>query len=536
MRATQNATKMLLAACVLSAMGAGSRADTFVWDGGAGPGYDYFSSTSFEQVGGQWIETNNWGDSVNWGDPVPKPGPDDDVVFNIDARTSGSNGDGVLGLTNHSRLEVVGQLRVNGGLIENTGEITVENSYLNLSGDTQLTGGGVIRGSQTYGTFLYSKDTVTLATGSQIRGFGGIDAEIVNQSTITAEGGELIFSGDVLDNTGGRIVIAGDGELGMNASGFRTNPAVINGGVIHGETGSMISGWNAGGQYQDVTLTGEHQINYQLALRGTIVNNGRFGTTPDGARVYLEGDVTLDGNGEMILGNNGITTYFSDYDGDALTNGCDHTIRGTGGSWGATIVNRGVLSAGEAPGEIGAFEIENLVSKDSSALEVDLIGGAGGVQFDSLTTNSFEKAGLLQVNVGDDTDLSPGDVFAIARADDSLTGQFDLAYATPLLDGDRLMLRTRDDGNAEYVELVVSDEVTGDFNGDGWVDAADFAAYDEAFNLGQATAGGDALIEARLGWRVLQEGVGSRLMTCVPEPSTMLLLAAGAAVARRRSR
>ena len=206
-----------------------------------------------------------------------------------------------------------------------------------IDGDVTLTGGGevVFNGLATG----FGGDGTLTNVDNTLRGNGSINADLINQSIVRAEGGTLYLNPGVLvDNATGTVEIAADGILNLNGG-------VIRGGVVSGTPGGM----HQGGTFRDLTTTGtlRQVADTETLLEGTITNQGTLtfaaddnnnNTTnnPD-TRFRIDGDVTLTGGGEVVF--NGLATGFG---GDGTLTNVDNTLRGNG-SINADLINRGNL-------------------------------------------------------------------------------------------------------------------------------------------------------------------------------------------------
>ncbi len=169
----------------------------------------------------------------------------------------------------------------------------------------------------------------------------------------------------------------------------------------------------------------------------------------------------------------------------------------------------------------GSIEIQGSARFNSpGTLEIELGGTATG-EFDVLTiSGAGNLGGKIQVALIEDYTPTLGDTFDILTAG-SVVGTFateDLPTLSGLMEFD-----------LEYgpgvVTLSVAPELDGDFNLDGDVNGADFLTWQRNPNVGNLSD-----------W---QGNYGASLQltaasTAVPEPSTLLLLAAGLPFLRLR--
>ncbi len=301
------------------AFSAPSLADDFDWTGGGG--------------------NNNWNNAANWTNTTPAgtetiPDADDNVSFAIGTTTGIGT---AANLTNIAIFTMATNrdITLTGSSIANTGMLTfgtdssnnfggVPDTRFTIDSAISLTGGGdvVLTGSQTGFT---GGGTLTNVDNA-IRGFGQLQVNVINQNTIQAEAGVLsLVDGISLNNGGGQVALAADGELNLGTS-------LLEGGALAATAGSLVRG----GTLKDVTVTGTltERTNNNTNWEGTITNQGsitmtadnsnNFGGVPD-TRFTINSPVTLDGSGIVELTGNetGLTGA------GTLTN-VDNTILGFG--------------------------------------------------------------------------------------------------------------------------------------------------------------------------------------------------------------
>ncbi|MEN1680037.1 MAG: hypothetical protein AAGJ46_10615 [Planctomycetota bacterium] len=541
-----------IAVALTSSVTAGSAAAaTFTWDGGALQSSAHFREVHPIQTPNGVTNVSNWGTSAPGGYQPALPGADDDVFFPADAVVGSSGADGIGNLINNGKLITWRRVSLNGDSLHNTGEIWVNgwnDEYLAFRNNATLSGGGTLIGNpgQSGGMFLSGWGSLTVPAGNYIRGHGEISVDIVNQSTITAQNRTLTVANATIDNTDGEIIVDNGAALSLNGGGNSGSPpAVIRGGLIHGEPGSQVFGWNGNAWWEDVALTGNHNLgNNTLVWRGAITNDSTFGFSAGGSRyrtIAAIGEVLLSGHGEFILGNHGLNrTRFAGTTGpepDTIINDTNHTIRGYGYFERVGLVNRGIISPGVNPGETGWFSGDDFVAGETSRLEIDIRTYGQEIWVDHLRFDYFEKNGTLAVNIADDVPLAPGQVFEIVRANDDAFGSFDKLEVNPLPDGNQLMVRTVRRNGDEYIELVVTGPETGDFNNDGVINQADFTVWRDALDLGLMTKDDYHLFNNRFNWRVLRQVTPLGNPVAAPEPTTAAILFATAlATAGKRRR
>lgn len=420
-------------------------------------------------------------------------------------------------------------------------------------------------------------------------GSGGTNLEVpgffVESFTIQAIGGNITLNNVpiiVLDVTNpadpGNVV---DGILGTNLLAGRNvvidpNPSLGGGGVgpslyisdpvttqknwsSTAASGIFATGGNWSGGAAPTTLgianvrhvTGGNQTAivdadatvWELNVSGSAsqsmtvqVNSGVTVTTFSG--------INIENNGVVDLQNGTLDTQFVEIIGGTLR-GAGHIDTGSGPIPGQVENRGGTVAPGiVAPGinGIGTLEIGGRFASDANAtLQIDLGGLTAGTQYDQLLVEGgVALAGTLSVslvNLGGGTFVpSPGDSFTIITATDGISGAFDSLVAPA---GYKWLLNY---GSAAVTLLV---GLSGDYNGDGIVNAADYTRWRDtlgAVGSGLAADGdGDGDVDAD-DYTIWKDhfgqsmGSGSGSVAAVPEPTSWLLVfTALTAISRARS-
>ena len=299
----------------------------------------------------------------------------------------------------------MGQLRFSGGEFTNQGRIVLAPaasncpSWLYLEGDTTLTGSGEVVLADASDAVAELDGaagvTLTVSAAQTLHGTGQIGVAVVNQGTIAADqggisltlgaavenqgtlratnGGILIFSGATVANAG-RMITADSGAVQISDS-------TINGGTLlstdNGASAVRFSGdvtlngvtWEdpGAGEFQvygtTARLLGDKLIpaGQTLLLRsdwrgmaqlrfsgGEFTNRGRIALAPGNgwswpSCLYLEGDTTLTGSGEVVLADSQVLEI-DGATGVTLTVSAAQTLHGTG-QIGVAVVNQGTIAA-----------------------------------------------------------------------------------------------------------------------------------------------------------------------------------------------
>ncbi|MEQ9455468.1 MAG: hypothetical protein RLN76_12860 [Phycisphaeraceae bacterium] len=258
------------------------------------------------------------------------------------------NGGLLRDITNVDTLTVSISDRPVAGTINNLSTITFEtsgfanNEALLLNDQVTLTGGGEV--IMTSNDALIAQQTGTgglINANNTLRGHGTISVPVVNNHLIRAEGGRL--------NLAETQNSAGDVEIAAGARLHLTGP--LTGGSLHAEAGSSIQG----NGLHDVDLSGTATITIDdLIVKGTLTNTGTItyenSGFSNGEILFLDGPVTLDGGGEIVM-NSGDARI--DHVGGTTggLNNVDNTIRVIGPG------NSGTISVDVT--NAGTFEIES---------------------------------------------------------------------------------------------------------------------------------------------------------------------------------
>ena len=212
--------------------------------------------------------------------------------------------------------------------------------------------------------------TMTNSATHTIRGYGRIEANLINNGLIRAEvlgneiflniddkvnnatmeavnGGGLDFASITVDQTGGGEIIA-DGP----GTGIDLNTSVILGGDLMTMNGGLIEAVNS--TLDAVNFSGEmHVLNaVTLSISDSITNNGTITINPDsfGSATQLDfvNDGAFIGNGEVVLNSFDSRARIRTLNDSMMTNTANHTIRGYGRIE-AAMINNGTIRA-EVPG------------------------------------------------------------------------------------------------------------------------------------------------------------------------------------------
>lgn len=212
--------------------------------------------------------------------------------------------------------------------------------------------------------------TMTNSANHTIRGFGRIEADLINNGLVRADnpgneiflnidnkvnnatmeavsGGGLDFNSITVDQTGGGQITA-DGA----GSGIDLNTVTILGGDLTTTNGALIEAVNT--TLDAVNFSGEmHVLNaITLSISNSITNNGTITVNPDsfGSATQIEfvNDGAFLGNGQVVLNSFDARARIRTIDDSTATNTANHTIRGFGRIE-AAMTNNGTIRS-DVPG------------------------------------------------------------------------------------------------------------------------------------------------------------------------------------------
>ena len=275
---------------------------------------------------------------------------------------------------------------------------------------------------------------------------------------------------------------------------------------------------------QDLTnaTSGNVRLAGSLVVDGGLTNDGLI--VADGAS-NLVGDVANGTNGTVHT-TSGFTTFFGAVtnDGEIRTDvGATATffgtVSGSGSFTGGGLVQ---LEDGVNPGSSpGPMMFEGDVSVGGNAnLQIELAGHLPGKEYDVLSVDGqLSLDGRPEILALAGFEPEAGDSFSIIVASGGVGGEFSSVVDSldPLLD----VLVSYD---VASVALVFVPALTGDYNVNGVVDAADYSVWRNHFGSTTqlaADGNGNGVID-RADYAVWQANLGNVLV--VPEPSSWVLL------------
>ncbi len=416
---------------------------------------------------------------------------------------------GVIRAQNGGRVELAGGVDNSNGTIEALGANSIveriSGTVSNIVSNT-----GTIRGTD--GGILNLIDTVSfdsdVVSNAGVLEFRGLDTntdifkDVTNTDPVFGQlsGVGNSSPGDLqsdLFNTNSGTFIVGDGLKFTAGSGY-SNGDFTNTGTIVSGVGSQFS---AGGFFGGFITSGGGGSTFILEGHHNFLSTG-----------------TLAGSGEISNAS---------------------AIRAAGIS-NTILESHGLITPGDTPEETGTLTLRDhfILLGDTNVIEIELGDGEHDALHLITAADPVVLNGELEVSLLAGYSPSAGDTFDIITAVNGLTGVFD----TETLPGLSSELAWIVDYTANTVTLDIV--LTGDYNDDGFVDAADYTVWRD--NVGQPAG---TLLNDPTGvvigsiqydnW-VANYGattLSNSTSASVPEPSTLLLLlAALSPLSKSRSR
>jgi len=263
------------------------------------------------------------------------------------------------------------------GTIENNGvlgTVSTENGggyHVAESEVATLTGDGdiALRG----GSHSVSGAGTLVNESNTIRGDGTISIAILeNRGAIRPEAGFMLLQSTTINGDGGRVEVASDGSLGIDAL------SVIDGGTLHGEEGSRFyytGGSSDQGRLRNVTVTGEILAGQfaSMGLSGMIENNGVLGT------------VSTENGGGYHVGESEVATLTGD--GDIALRGGSHSVSGAG-----TLVNESNTIRGDGTVSVATLENRGVIRPEGGTMYFQ-----NGTMFSQSASGTTDLQGELQI-------------------------------------------------------------------------------------------------------------------------------------------
>ena len=263
--------------------------------------------------------------------------------------------------------------------------------------------------------------TMTNSSTHTIRGWGQIEADLINDGVVHANVLEqelrlninpktnnammMATGGGILDFASIAVSQSPSGEILADGDGSRIdfNGTSITGGQINAVGGASVEVINA--TYNGVSMSGPHNVANATTLDvfNSLVNNGVITINPGsfGSATQLDFENTgaLLGNGEVVLNSIDARARIRTGPGAMMTNSANHTIRGYGRIE-AALINDGLVRA-DNPGNEIFLNIGNKVNNAT----MEAVNGAG-LDFASITVDQTGGGEIIADGVGSGIDLN----------------------------------------------------------------------------------------------------------------------------------
>jgi hypothetical protein len=471
--------------------------------------------------------------------------PGEDLNFNGGSITDPNtinggeiNGPGVLSLNISHALFGFGDINANVAAAGNA-ELRADNGTLTVNAAVTDVGvfgtadvDGILNVTNAWNTNV--TDSVELRGGriqgqpitndgpNGINGFGDVDANVVNNTRIDAEGGLLRLNNSANDwdgttNAGSLNAVSGNLEL-RDDTEFPVSGIVSAGGgfevfangfALEFEPASQLN--MAGGTFRSTHATDiGGTVNAAAGTPSTIAVPATVLFEND-SNTSLDGDLRLDNTNTLVA----VGAEFSGGGSFVNLNGRQLTLA-DGADVEVLVENQGALQiAITGPGRADANDFQQTAS---GQFNVDLAGTELD-EFDRLVTNGTAQIdGALNVALFGGFNPALGDMFTIISAAGGVSGVFSTVNP-PMLDPGLVLDVIY---NPTSVVLQIA-ELAGDFNQDGSVDAADYVVWRKT----DGSQDGYGTWRTHFGKTV---GGGSAESGAVPESETALLLLFAVAV------
>ncbi|MEO1497014.1 MAG: PEP-CTERM sorting domain-containing protein [Planctomycetota bacterium] len=431
-----------------------------------------------------------------------------------------------------------------GGSATIDGEVNVTGGELTIGGTTTVNANGVVNisgGMFDFGATTQAEYQAFNATGGKLVGavsVGGVNtisgvtallsfANVDTTGIAIANQGRLFgagaYTGAVLNAANGELeVITGERMTIQGAGNTNAGQITLAGGQVEftqgftNQAGGLVLGFGGlradGGTMNDGTMA----FSATAAVIGDVTNNATGVISSSGGTTMFFDDVV--NNGEIRTNANSFTVYFGSYSGNGDT--------GTG-----TVIMEGDLKPGSSPG-LMAFG-GDLVLGDQSTTEIELGGLTPGTQSDQITVvDELALDGDLTVSLLPGYTSTLGDTFDLLTAA-SISGVFD-SITLPAASFELIYSATR-------VQLIATSALSGDYNNDGVVDAADYTVWRDNLNAPAGTllnddVGGVIGTAQYDAWRANFGATLPAISTAVPEPTCLALLGLGGLTLATRHR
>jgi len=320
-----------------------------------------------------------------------------------------------LAINSGTSLKVTNGMVNNGTLTVNptsAGFATVllfdDSSTLSGSGDTILSAVSVRAQINTS-----EGETMTVASDHTIRGFGQINASMINNGTINADvdSQSLLFRnetkvnnglitaepGATLDLSNVEIQQTASGEIDVADGSMLLSSSIIRGGTINAD-GGIVTQTSGTTRLDSVVLNAPMSINSgtTMILENGFEGNNNLVANPTGggfATAVVVGDtMTIQGTGSLSLDGTSVRSQFNTDPDQTVTINPDYTIHGVG-QINASLINNGTIAASTSGGTLD-FRGSDKTNNATIAIDPGATLSIQGMDVDQ------SAAGVIVINDG----------------------------------------------------------------------------------------------------------------------------------------
>lgn len=365
-------------------------------------------------------------------------------------------------------------------LVAGAGSVT--GGTLNVSGTTSLL--DVTNAAAQGASLFFDGGQVTVEAGAELRSSGLISGSSFATAdanfTVTGRGSKYVSDGMffVIGNTA-----VGNFNVFDGATAERIGDVIIVG--DNAGTGTV----NVSGNGSQFTVDGNFYLS-GARIPGQVLEFTGVGTlnVQSGATVEVSGTIEPFAAGQVnVSGGKLRATEIS------LASGGGFSL--TGGqlsvdAFAGNLVNDG---GAVAPGQsAGITNVAGIFDQNAGSLEIEIFGGGTtpGVDFDQLNADTAELGGVLDIIADSNYVPTLGDTFEIVTTAASLAGNFASVVGLGLGNGLGFEVDVDSVGGTVTLEVVASSlPLTGDYNGDGIVTAADYTEWRDTLGTTVAVPG-----------------------------------------------
>jgi hypothetical protein len=319
-------------------------------------------------------------------------------------------------------LDGTGVMTLNGN-VGGRGDLIIGDTFTMTQGSSHtINGKGDIAGNGGV-TFVNNGTVNANATPRGIDISGGMS--VTNNNLLEATNGSTIaFDRVNVDQTGGGTILATGSSSKVQLGGSFYGH--ITGGILNGTTGGIVS--SVASQLDgSITNSGSYETpanGITLLYATNLTNNGTMTINDNTALFRFDTNNTaIDGIGSIVLTNNAQMIVNG---GQAVTNGSNHTIKGSGTigiAGGGSLINNGTIAPGLSPGQLNVNG--NLQINFPAKLSFEIGGTTPATQFDVLNSASILSLnGKLILNLINGFIPQSTDTFTIVTTPSVLGGNF----------------------------------------------------------------------------------------------------------------